>query len=168
MFRLGYSSSWELMTHALIYSLIICAVGVALEGLFAGGGIKQRLAELRLPRYAVPFWGWVIIGVLYYVICFALLYRLFRLPPSLLRSAALALIGAMMFINALWNYFFFRTRNLFHAFLLGLPYSLIAFALLAVFLRIDPPAAVWLSPYLLYLFYATVWGYRTWKLNPSS
>jgi len=28
------------MTHMIIYSLAICVLGVVLEGLFAGGGIK--------------------------------------------------------------------------------------------------------------------------------
>ena len=97
--------------HPIIYSFAICALGAALEGLFAGSGIKQRLANLRLPSYAVPFWGWMVIGGLYYVICFSVLYRLFLLPSSPGRTAAFALIGAFMFINALWNYFFFRTRN---------------------------------------------------------
>src|SRR5437762_7447912 len=114
------------MTRAIIYSLAICALGAALEGLCAGGGIKQRLANLRSPSYAVPFWGWMVIGGLYYVICFAVLYRLFLLPPAAVRSVAFALLGAIMLINALWNYFFFRTGNLFHAYLLGLPYSAIA------------------------------------------
>ena len=73
-----------------------------------------------------------------------------------------------MFINALWNYFFFRTRNLFHAYLLGLLYSAIAVSLfLLLLLRLDRLAAWCLLPYLLYLFcYANLWGYRIWKLNP--
>ena len=155
------------MTRAIIYSFAICALGAALEGLFAGGGIKQRLASLRLPSYAVPFWGWMVIGVLYYVICFAVLCRLFLLPSSPGRSAAFALVGAIMFINALWNYFFFRTRNLFHAYLLGLPYGVIAISLFLVLLvRVDRMAAWCLFPYILYLFYGNLWGYRTWKLNP--
>ena len=155
------------MTRAIIYSFAICALGAALEGLFAGRGIKQRLASLRLPSYAVPFWGWMVIGVLYYVICFAVLCRLFLLPSSPGRSAAFALVGAIMFINALWNYFFFRTRNLFHAYLLGLPYGVIAISLfLLLLLRLDRIAAWCLLPYILYLFYASIWGYRIWKLNP--
>src|SRR2546423_7637971 len=109
------------MTRAILYSLAVCGLGAALEGIFAGSGIKQRLASLRLPSYAVPFWGWMVIGGLYYVICFSVHYRLFLLPTSPGRTAAFALIGAFMFINALWNYFFFRPRNLFHADLLGLP-----------------------------------------------
>ena len=156
------------MTHMIIYSVAICALGVALEGLFAGGGIKQRLASLRLPSHAVPFWGWMVIGGLYYLICFSVLCRLFLLPPSRGRSAAFALVGAILFINALWNYFFFRTRNLRYAYLLGLPYGVIAISLfLLLLLRLDRPAAWFLLPYLLYLFYGNFWGYRIWKLNSS-
>jgi tryptophan-rich sensory protein len=156
------------MTRAIIYSLAICALGAALEGLFAGSGIKQRLANLRLPSFAIPFWGWMVIGGLYYVICFAILYRLFLLPPAPVRSAAFALLGPIMFVNALWNYFFFRTGNLFHAYLLGLPYSGIAISLfLLLLLRVDRTAAWCLLPYILYLFYANIWGYYIWKLNPQ-
>lgn len=156
------------MTRAIIYSLAICALGAALESLFAGRGIKQRLANLRLPSYAVPFWGWMVIGGLYYVICFAILYRLFLIPPNPERTAAFVLLGAIMFINALWNYFFFRTRNIYHAYLLGLPYSAITISLfLLLLLRVDRMAAWYLSPYILYLFYASIWSYRIWKLNPE-
>ena len=139
---------------------------MALEGLFAGGGIKKRLSELQVPRYAPPLWGWIVIGALYYVICFVVLYRLFSLPTtSALRPWALALLGSMMFINALWNYFFFRTRNLFHAYVICLPYGVTAAVLFGVLLNLDRPAAWTLLPYLLYLFYAGAFGYRVWKLN---
>ena len=155
--------------RAIIYSLAICALGAVLEGLFAGGGIRQRLASLRVPSYAVPFWGWMIIGALYYVICFSVLYRLFLLPSSVERNTAFALTGAVLFINALWNYFFFRTRNLFHAYLLGAPYGVIALSLFfLLLLRVDHIAAWCLFPYILYLFYAGILGYHMWKLNPQS
>ena len=155
------------MTRAILYSFVICALGAALEGLFAGSGIKHRLATVRSPTYAVPFWGWMVIGALYYVICFTILYRLFLLPPAPVRSAAFALLGAIMFINALWNYFFFRTRNLFHAYLLGWPYGAIAISLfLLLLLRVDHMAAWCLLPYVIYLLYAGLLGYRMWKLNP--
>lgn len=128
---------------------------------------EQRLASLRLPAYAAPFWGWVIIGGLYYVICFAVWYRLLLLPSSPSRSATFALLGTVMLINALWNYFFFRTRNLRHAYLIGLPYGALALALFIVLLRLDRTAAWCLLPYIVYLSYGSVWGYRVWKLNPD-
>ena len=154
------------MNHPLIYSFAACGVSIALEALFAGRGIKTRLAQLRVPQYAPPLWGWIVIGAFYYLICFTVLYRLFVSPeagPS--RRWAFVLLGSIMFINALWNYFFFRTRNLLHAYLIGFPYSLIAVTLFVVLLRIDKPAAFCLLPYLAYLFYANAFGYRVWKLN---
>jgi hypothetical protein len=56
------------MSLGLIYSLAVCALSVTLEGLFAGGSIKQRLVTLQVPRYVPPLWGWIGIGVFYYVI----------------------------------------------------------------------------------------------------
>lgn len=39
--------------------------------------------------------------------------------------------------------------------------------LFVLLLQIDRVTAFWLSPYLLYLFYAATFGYRVWKLNDS-
>jgi len=157
------------MTSALIYPVTACAVSVALEALFAGSGIKARLAELRVPRYAPPLWGWILIGAFYYIMCFAVLYRLLSMPDAgPLRRWAVMLFGSIMLINALWNYCFFRTRNLFHAFVIGCPYSLIALVLFPLLLRLDRVAAFCLLPYLFYLLYAGALGYRLWKLNPPA
>jgi tryptophan-rich sensory protein len=155
------------MSRPLAYSLGVCALSVALEGVFAGGSVKQRLAQIRVPRYAPPLWGWIVIGASYYLVCFVILYRLFSMPPTLpSRGYALTLLGSIMFVNALWNYFFFRTRNLFHAYVVGLLYSVLAVVLSGTLLRADPPAAWLFLPYLLYLFYANAFGYRVWRLNP--
>jgi tryptophan-rich sensory protein len=152
---------------ALVLSLTLCAVGAALEGLFAGRGVKQQMASLRMPPNAPPFWVWMIIGGLYYVICFAVSLRLLLLPGSSERMIALVLLGILMFINALWNYFFFRARSPWRAYLLGWPYGAIVLALFALLWAIDRLAALFLLPYLVYLIYASAWSYRVAKLNPD-
>ena len=152
--------------RAIIWSAGVCAIAALLEALFAGGNIRRRLADLRTPPYTVPFWGWIVIGGLYYVMCFAVLFQLLRLTAGAPRTVALVLIGAFMFTNAFWNYFFFRKRNLFHAYLLGLVDSVIAVALfLLLFLRLHVDAAWNFMPYIIYLCYANIWGYRVWQLN---
>jgi translocator protein len=157
------------MTIALVYSLAACAISLALEALFAGSRVKARFAELRVPRYAPPLWAWVVIGAVYYVLCFAVLYRLLSMPGVVpLRQWAVMLFGSVMLINAVWNYFFFRTGNLFHAFVIGFPYSLIALVLFLLLLRLDRVAAFCLLPYLFYLIYANALGYYLWKLNPRA
>jgi tryptophan-rich sensory protein len=158
------------MGQPFLYSLGICVAGAVLEGLFAGRGVKLRLAELRLPRLAPPLWAWALIGLGYYAICFAVCYRLFTAPePTALTYASLALLGGLMFVNAFWNYVFFRMRSPYHAFLLSVPYTLLAVSLFLVLLAADRRASAILSPYLAYLLFGNFWGYRVWKLNaPSS
>ena len=100
------------------------------------------------------------------MICFSILYRLFSASAaSELQRAPFALLAGIMLTNAFWNYFFFRTRNLLHAFLIGLPYSVLAVVLFGLLLEFDRTAAWILFPYLVYLFYANYFGYRIWKLN---
>lgn len=149
-----------------LLAVLMCVVAAVLEGWAAGGGVRARFAELRLPRFSPPLAVWVGIGLGYYVICFLILRRLFSMPlPDRGVQLALALLGALMLVNAGWGLLFFRLRDLRLSFLAFPPYGLLALALAAALARVDPPAAWILLPYLLYLVYATWWGYRLWRLN---
>lgn len=156
------------MSPPLTYALVLCAISATLEGVLAGRGVQARFADLRLPRYSPPLPVWFVIGGLFYLVCFTVLYRLFGLPASGQRDAALALIVGMMLMNALWNYVFFRRRDLYLSFLACLPYGLTAVALFVLTLRLDRLAALALLPYMLYLGYAIAWGYGLWKANPEA
>lgn len=155
------------MNRPFVYAISLCAAAAALEGALAGRGVRERLAELRLPRYSPPLSVWFVIGGLFYAMCFTVLYRLFRLPVSRSRDVALALIVGMMLMNALWNFAFFRMRALFLSFLAFLPYVLLAGTLLVLTLALDPIAAWAILLYVLYLIYAIAWGYGVWKRNAN-
>jgi len=137
-----------------------------LEGLFAGKDVKSFFGKLRTPSYAPPFWVWIIIGVLYYVICFFISYRVLRHEDdSVMKTIALMLLLAMMGANAVWNYVFFRAQNLFLSFVAFIPYPLLAIALFVCLLRIESLAAWVFLPYIVYLNYAAFMCYKFWKLN---
>ena len=146
-------------------ALALCAIAAVLEGVAAGPGVKQRLASLRAPRWALSFGAWLVVGGIYYVVCFAVLFRLLRLPPSALRTTALVMTMALMAANAAFNFVFFRRGDLRSSFLFFLPYSALALGLFVVLLRADPVAAAIFGPYLVYFVYATAWGYQIWQLN---
>ena len=153
---------------AVTISLLICVVAAALEGLFAGKKVKPFLEKLRKPRFAPPLWVWAIVGVLYYLICFFILFRLFRYEDNASpRYISLALLLAVMILNAVWNYVFFRLENLAYSFALSIFYSLVAVALFLFLWQFDYLAAYVLIPYLVYLFYAFYWGWGLLKLNPK-
>jgi tryptophan-rich sensory protein len=151
---------------AVLLSFLICGIASALEGLFAGKNVKSVMSKLRKPRFSPPFWLWVIIGVFYYLICFAILFRILRYSDNFgIRYTAFALLLLIMALNAFWNYFFFRRENLFAAAVLGAFYSVVAIVLFVCLWQFDYLAAYVLVPYLLYLIYAFYWSFRLLKLN---
>ncbi len=94
------------------------------------------------------------------------MFRLLRLDEdSILKTATLALILFMMAANALWNYLFFRARNLFVSFISGSLAPILDVTLFICLIQLDKTAAWALVPYLIYRLYAVWWGYGLWKMN---
>ena len=156
-------------SYAILISVGVCVVAAALEGVCAGKNVKTFFATLRFPRYSAPLWVWSIIGALYYVVFWFVLYRLLRLDSdSALRTAAVALLLFMMVVNALSNYIIFRVRDLRLAFIVGALFPILDFALFICLIQLDKLAAWSLAPYLLYRIYAVWWGYKLWKINDQS
>jgi tryptophan-rich sensory protein len=152
--------------YAILISIAVCVMAAALEGVCAGRNVKSFFATLRFPPYSAPLWVWSIIGGLYYVIFWFVLYRLFRLDSdSVLRGAAITLILFMMVVNALANYIIFRAQNLRLNFIVGALWPLMDIALLICLVQLDKVAAWALVPYLIYRIYGVWWGYALWKLN---
>lgn len=61
------------MRSPTLLGVIICVPAATLEGALAGKDARQWLAQLRMPRYSPPFVLWVVIGVLFYAMCFVIL-----------------------------------------------------------------------------------------------
>ena len=153
---------------AILIASTICVISAILEGAFAGKGVKAFITSLRTPSYAPPFAVWIIIGVFYYIISFFVSYRILRHNgDSVLKAVSLTLLLAMMSINAIWNYVFFRAQNPFLSFFAFIPYPLLAIALFVCLLQFEPLAAWMFLPYLAYLNYAALICYKYWKLNEN-
>jgi translocator protein len=149
-----------------LLALIICISVAALEGALAGTGVRQRLADLRMPPYSPPFTIWLLIGLVYYAICFIVLRQLLAAhSATLLVRVALGLLLVVLLVNALWSILFFRCRDLCASFLAFIPYSVLVAALGVTLWRIYPLGAALFVAYCIYLLYATWWGYRLWLLN---
>jgi translocator protein len=155
-----------LVRHPVVISLGICILAATAEGILSGKRPMEVLATLRQPRFTPPRRVWIIIGVFYYVICFTVLVRLLRMDGvNRLQYSATVLMFVLLALNALFNSMLFRSRNVFAAFLLFVPYDLVAVTIQICLFRLDNIAAYVFVPYLAYLVFATVWGYRLWRLN---
>lgn len=157
------------ITYAVLISLAICVASAILEGIGAGRDVKGFFARLRQPRFSPPVWVWYIIGVIYYVACFFVSYRILRQEDDdSVIYLALTFLLVFMSINAFWNFVFFRFRNMFYAFMITLPYIPVAVGLFVSLWQFDRTAAFVFLPYLFYLVYATWLGYQNWKLNEDT
>ena len=147
-------------------SLAVCLVAAILEAALSGTNVKGYLASLTLPPFSPPLWAWYLIGAAYYVMCFAVLYRVIRHGRSgVWRNVAIALVMLLMVANAAWNWAFFRIQDPFVSFLVLVPYDAVVAALLVMVLRVDRMATLALLPYASYLVFANYWGYGVWRLN---
>ena len=122
----------------------------------SGTRVKLRFAELRLPQPALPLWAWSIIGVAYYILFFFILTFLFGSPPTpIWTPTGLTLAVALLGANAIWNWVFFRKRDLWLSYAFFVPYDLLAVALALVLFRLHSPLLAWYLLYVGYLAYAT-------------
>src|SRR5262249_52446790 len=154
------------MLSATLLSVIICVAAAILEGALAGKGARQRLAQLRMPDYSPPFALWLVIGFLFYAICFVILRHILTIglvSPSQLLALVLTIV--LLLANALWSVLFFRRRDLRASFIAFVPYAVLVAALVILLARAYPLGATLLSCYCIYLIYATRWGYHLWRLN---
>ena len=140
---------------------MICIAVAGLEGLVAGRGVRHRLSTLRMPRYSPPFPAWIVIGVVYYAICFIVLRHLLGNGWTV----SLILLVLIMLANALWSVLFFRWRDLRASFIAFIPYAGLVAALVVSLASTYPLGAALFACYCAYLLYAAWWGYRLWRLN---
>ena len=132
----------------------------------AGGGVRQRLAKLRMPPFSPPFALWLVIGAIYYAMCFVVLRHLLSataFTPLLL--IAVGLLAAILLLNALWSVFFFRWHDLRASFIAFIPYAVVVAGLVALLTTLYPFGAALFACYCVYLVYASWWGYHLWQLN---
>jgi tryptophan-rich sensory protein len=79
----------------------------------------------------------------------------------------LALLVLLMAANAAWNAVFFRRKALGASAATWVPYSLLAFVLLALLARIDTVAATAFLLYVVYLPYAAWWLFALRRANAA-
>jgi tryptophan-rich sensory protein len=152
--------------ESVIYAGLVCATFIGAETLISGPKPTEAIKKLKQPAWAPPFWVWVIIGLVYYAVCFFILFRLFEgFPLAMTGKLAFAGLLVLMAMNAGSNYFLVRRRIFRSAFVFMCAYLVVAAGLFWLLVKADPRSAAAFAVYTVYLPYATAWTYRVWKMN---
>jgi len=156
------------MNHkrALVTSIVSPLTFAIAGNAFVGDAMTTWYPNLKKSRLVLPTWAFIPIGIAYYLMCGALLYRLLAVvAPSRARSKAIALLLSMMGANEGWNYLFFGRKDL-RASLGGmLGFIGLTVALYRMLRQVDRRSATILLPYLVWLVYDVVWAEELLRLN---
>jgi tryptophan-rich sensory protein len=144
-------------------ALVLCVVMATVEGLCAGPDPMGRLKTLKQPSWSPPTWGWILIGIAWYGICFTGLARLLTFWPE--EKLPVILLTALMLANAAANIPAFRMRRLDLAFYFFFPYWLLLGAFLGSSCSADRLTCWLFGVYAVYQLYAAAWGYQLWRMN---
>lgn len=154
--------------RALAISVVACFAAAVLGNVAVGDALTGWYAGLRQPAFGLPLAGWLVVGVLYYLLMGVVLYRVLRrVEPADGRGRLVALAFAVLLGNELWNAAFFGLRSPFWGFV-GLTVFLVPLlGLWAAVRRRDVLGGRLLLVYVLWVvLYDLPWAFALWRLNP--
>jgi tryptophan-rich sensory protein len=146
----------------------LAALGLAatVGSALAGDDPFAALASYNQPWFALPGWGWAVVGVVYYIAIAVVTYRLLRRLPDSRRAVGFVL--AVIVANEAWNVLVFGLQALTVAAVgLGLFAILVAAAVRPV-RRCDVGSGHILVAYLVWVVvYDLPWIVALAGANPS-
>jgi tryptophan-rich sensory protein len=145
-------------------ALLLVACCAALEAWLSGTKPFRLLASLKQPRWALPIWGWMMVGGAFYAIMTVGVAAMLQAGEQ--GRVPLVLVIAVMVADGVWNYLLFRRRRLDLAYGYLFPYTvLVAATSIAVF-KVDALSGGLIAIYLAFLPYDFAWTRAVRTLNP--
>ena len=152
---------------ALLFAVALSLGMATVGGLLTGNQLTEWFATLRKPRFQLPLWGFICVGLFGYLVDSVIAYRLLiTVSRQTDRIIALTALIVVMLYNELWNIVLFRWHNIFASFL-GVVIFLIPLMILQVTLVLVEHVSAWLVlVYVVWVIgYDIPWAYRLWRLN---
>jgi benzodiazapine receptor len=136
-------------------------------GAFASANAATFYGQLVKPGWAPPSWLFAPVWTALYSLMAISAWLVWRKHGVSGSRGALILFIAQLVANALWTWIFFAWHDGAFAFAeILLLWGLIVATILA-FWRLREVAAVLLLPYLLWVSFAALLTFSTWRLNPG-
>jgi translocator protein len=156
--------SLHFLALLLIAGLPVIAVSVL------GGWVTARnmswYAGLAKPAFTPPGWLFGPVWTLLYVLMAFAIWRVLRLPEATPgRTAALALLGAQLLLNAAWSWMFFGLQSPLAGLVNIVPQWLLVLAAILAVWQVDRIAAAGLLPLAAWVGFAVILNLSVWRLN---
>lgn len=127
--------------------------------------IPTWYASLAKPSWTPPRIAFPIVWPILYFLMAIAAWRLWEADSSLQRSAALALFGLQLALNASWSYVFFGQHSIDGGLAVIVLLAITLAATIVVSAFVDKLSAALLVPYIAWIVFATALNARIWSLN---
>ena len=149
--------------------LLFLAIGMTLLSGFIGSiptasGLPWY-ATLQKPSFTPPSFLFAPVWTLLYIFIGIVLYRILSKKPSYKRKQLMVLFVIQFMCNILWSILFFGLKNPYLALLNIIILLYLISRLIFKLIRYDSTSAYLLTPYFLWVSFASVLNYSVWSLN---
>jgi tryptophan-rich sensory protein len=153
-------------TAQLILCLFVPLVIGGLSGYFTGNEVNgEWYINLVKPAINPPAWVFGPVWTLLYLLMGVSLFMIVNTEKSELRTKALLIFSAQIFLNFWWSILFFS----FHWLLISIIEIVLLWgfivAMIITFRKLKPVAAYLQIPYLLWVSFATILNVAFWWVN---
>ena len=136
-------------------------------GAFASADAGSFYQQLQRPTWAPPAWLFGPVWSALYLMMGIAAWLVWRESDRADTGAPLVLYVAQLAANGLWTWLFFAWQQGAFAFAEILVLLVLIVATMFAFWRVRPVAVLLLLPYLIWVGFASVLTYTTWRANPG-
>jgi translocator protein len=144
-------------------AIAIAACCALIEAWLSGPRPFRVLASLQQPKWALPVWGWMLVGALFYIVMTNATAT--ALQAGIEGRVALLLVVCVLLTDGFWNYLLFRRRRLDWAYRYLFPYAALVAAATYAVGKLDLLAGLLIGCYLIFLPYDFAWSRALRQLN---
>ena len=150
-----------------LLAFVLVSYGIAaLGGLSTASSVTGWYAVIQKPVWTPPDWLFGPVWTVLYGLIAWVGWRFWLSPPSVQRTSALRLFGLQWILNALWSPVFFGAQSYLGGAIIIVGLVISVAALIAAGRKVDALAAWSLTPYLLWVSYASSLNVGIMVLNP--
>jgi len=151
----------------LVTSIVICQGAGFLGSLFTTPTVKSDwYINLNKPSFQPPDWIFGPVWGTLFLLMGISLYLVWNTQAGDVKKPLL--LGIFLFqliLNIMWSYLFFYLKSPLWAFIEILILWIAILVTLIFFFRINKPAGLLLTPYLIWVAFAAVLNFYLWNLN---
>jgi tryptophan-rich sensory protein len=150
----------------LISSLLVCQLAGLLGLLFTTASIANWYVFLNRPSIAPPNWVFAPVWIMLYLLMGVSFYLIWQSRGKKAnKQSAIKLFLFQLVLNSVWSIIFFGIREIGWALVEIILLVITLVLVIKKFYKIDHRAAWLLSPYLVWVSFASFLNYRFWVLN---